>query len=194
MSDLKRQMARRLHSTKQWLTRAEESFDKDSTIRGELDLFLAQAELQHAREANCSRQWQQRYLMIRHALAFILATTLVAAGLGVYWWTGERPVAVPAQPVVQLAGNLPVVKTIPESVSATMLPVVAAQPAVYPADNAASSAPVAKTTPATQPTSAITAAQPQNAEQLYQTEQKSLLPPGDLQKIVQTAARSLRGQ
>jgi len=194
MADLKRQMARRLTSAKQWLTRAEESFDKDSTIRGELDLFLAQAELQHAREANCSRKWRQRYSLLSHALSFILATAIVAAGLGIYWWTGERPAIVPAQPVVQLAGNIPEAKTAPESLAATIFPVVAAQPVVSPAASPPVSSPVDKPAPVAQPAVTVMAVQPENTKQLQQTEQKNLLPPDDLQKIVQTAARSLRGQ
>jgi hypothetical protein len=194
MADLKLHMTKHLHSARQWLMRAEESFDKDSTIRGELDLFLAQAELQHARETNSSRQWRHRNLLMRHAFSLLLATIVAAAGVGAYLGTGERNAALPAPPDVQLAENTSAAKTPPEAVSITPLPVAAAQPVTSSTSSTAYGATVAKVTPTVQPVAVITPAQPENAVQPQTTEQKNLVPPDDMQKIVQTAARSLRGQ
>ena len=61
--------------------RAEEAFDNEHDIRGELDLLLAQAELQHVREAKSSRWWH-RYRLILNCVAFALALFVAVLGVG----------------------------------------------------------------------------------------------------------------
>jgi hypothetical protein len=118
MADFKRHMFRHLRSAKVWLTRAEESFDKNSRIRGELDLILAQAELQHARETSLSRQERKHYLFLRHATSFVLAAAIVVAGFGAYWGFSERHAVVPIPLAAQEAKVPPVVQNASDSAPA----------------------------------------------------------------------------
>lgn len=46
----KRHVIWHIKSARQWLERAERAFDEESPARGELDLILARAEVQHAQE------------------------------------------------------------------------------------------------------------------------------------------------
>jgi hypothetical protein len=182
MADFKRQMFRHLRSARQWLARAEESFDKDSNIRGELDLLLAQAELQHVREANSSRQWRYKYPLIRHALSAALATTILAAGIGFYWWSSERDIAVPIPLAAQEPKSVPAVKAAVES-AASQVRVEEPAPATPVVISAVSS-----------PINVQPAAVSAKNERLRQVEQEDLLPPDELQKVIRAAGKSLRGQ
>lgn len=100
MAEQKDKKTHHLRSARQWLTRAEESFDKDRDIRGELDLFLAQAELERAKERGQSQVWLKKYPALRHGLAILFAVTLASAGYGVYNQSNESVALEPAQPVV----------------------------------------------------------------------------------------------
>ena len=46
----------RIQATKHWLTRAEKHFGQDASVRGEMDLLLAEAELRSTREKVAARQ------------------------------------------------------------------------------------------------------------------------------------------
>lgn len=98
MADLKQRMSRHLRSARKWLTRAEESFDKESDIRAELDLMLAQAELQHAKETKRAGEWRYKYLVMRHGVAFGLAMLITVGGLGgtFYMLQGRQAVIPPS--------------------------------------------------------------------------------------------------
>lgn len=95
MADFKRNMFRHLRSARQWLAQAEEAFDKESNVRGELDLFLAQAELQRARETTSSRKGWFSFPLFRQAITFALAAAVLAAGSGIYWTVSERNASMP---------------------------------------------------------------------------------------------------
>ena len=181
MADLKRHMTRHLRSAQEWLTRAEDSFDKDSNIRGELNLFLAQAELQHARETNSSRQWRYKYPVLRHAVSLVLATTIVAVGFGAYLWSSERSAGVPVPLAIQETKTMPVVTASPEMVASKNQ--VEAPPAILPMVSVAPSQAVA---PSVERTA--------KNERSRQPEKDNLLPPDELQKIIRAAGKSLRGQ
>lgn len=181
MADLKINMFRHLRSAKEWLTRAEESFDKDRNIRGELDLFLAQAELQHVREANSSRQWRYKYPLLRHALSFVLATTIVTVGFGAYWWSSERDIAVPVPLAAQEPISIPVAK-------------VTGEVAINQARAAEPQQPVVAAIVDSSPVVTPTAERQEKAEPMHQPEKENLLPPDEMQKIIRAAGKSLRGQ
>jgi hypothetical protein len=181
MADFKRHMSGHLGSAKQWLTRAEESFDKDSNIRGELDLFLAQAELQRARETNSSRQWRYRYPVLRHALSLIAAMSIVAVGFGAFWWSSGTNMAVPAAPVAQETKNMPAVNPGSETAASPM--------------RTESPQPAAAAVSVTPPQMALPPVErPEKAERARPSEKENLLPPDEMQKIIRAAGKSLRGQ
>ena len=76
----KTQLCHRLATARQWLHQAEESFGKRQEMQGELNLFLAQAELQHVREGRKLPFWlQPRWGWQRMAMAFAVLLALSAA-------------------------------------------------------------------------------------------------------------------
>jgi hypothetical protein len=184
MADFQGQMFRHLRSARQWLVRAEESFNKDSDIRGELNLFLAQAELQHARETNHSRRWRYKYPLLRHTLSAVLAASILAVGLGTYWWLGERNAVVPiplaAQESVKASVNRAGSEPATDQVRTEAATPVASAPAV---------AVTAPARPVSQP-----AERQDKTDHPRQTDKDQLVSPDEMQKIIRAAGKSLRGQ
>ena len=81
----KTQLCHRLAAARQWLHQAEESFGKKQEMQGELNLFLAQAELQHVREGRKLPFWlQSRWGWQGMAMAFAVLLVL-SAGAGIFW-------------------------------------------------------------------------------------------------------------
>lgn len=181
MADLKQNMFRHLRSAKQWLARAEESFDKDSDIRGELDLFLAQAELQHARETSRSRPVWYRRQYLRHVLSFAVAVVICVSGFGGYWMV-SRNTAMPIPLAVQEAKPAPAVKVAEREAMVTPAKVDEPRPA-SPVE--VSAAPVK---PAETPEPRVQASRPTQAVK------DNIVSPDEMQRMVQAAGKSLRGQ
>ncbi|MEG6585089.1 hypothetical protein [Dendrosporobacter sp. 1207_IL3150] len=195
MADFKQHMSRHLQSAKQWLTRAEESFDKQSDIRGELDLMLAQAELQHAKEAKRAGEWRYKYFVMRHGFAFGLAMLVAVGGLGGAFFLLNGQALVPPsegqRPANSVKLNEPKVelvsseKTLPQEpfkeLSNSAL--IAEKPAPIQA----------------QPTSFKTT----DRQEVKREPRRSVadeadsaveLPPDQMQKLMRAAGKSLRGQ
>jgi hypothetical protein len=182
MSDLKQHMYQHLRSAKEWLTKAEDAFDKQHDVRAELDLMLAQAELQHVKEANRSQQWRYKYAVFRHGVALTLAVFMAVAAGGVYWWTTKPELAVPVPLVGQT--SLPAEK-------ATNI-VVNTVPNKIPAEN---------NLPVQQAANQLVTPLPSKAEQVRQPQQPHQQPEtavivssDEMQKLVRAAGKSLRGQ
>ena len=180
MADFKGHMIRHLRSARIWLTRAEESFDKDSKVRGELDLFLAQAELQHARETSLSRPERPRQSLLRHTASFVIAVVVAAAGFGAYWGLSERNAAMPVPLAAQEAKATPVA---PKALE-TAAPVRVEEQRPAP-PKATSNTP----SEAVQPVS-----RPGQPERPQPAEKENLLSPDEMQSVIRAAGKSLRGQ
>lgn len=180
---MKQNMQKGLRSARQWLNRAEEEFGKDRDVRGELDLMLAKAELQRVSEANRSRQWRYKYPILRHAVAFILAVTVIGAGFGgFYAYAYKQPYATsrPAMnpPRTEVAAS-PAVIVNPEAAQA----VSAAKPVQQP-----------EFTPVRTESRTETERQGTKPETVYSSEKTVVLTPDEMQKLVRAAGKSLRGQ
>lgn len=189
MAELKRNTTRRLRSARQWLIKAEQSFEKDREVRGELDLLLAKAELQHVQETKQATSWRYRYPLLRHGLAFGLAVFIAAAGVGsaAYWTMQERERAVP----IPLAAQ----EKLPVAVKAEAAPVLSAQPEV---NRVVSKEPVSQMqTKASAPV--VPAMAPASEEEAATVR---TVPPArevrisqdEMQRLVREAGKSLRGQ
>lgn len=76
MNDKRRVIKEHISAARDWLGRAESSIDKENDVRGDLDVMLAQAELQRAQETKYSARW--RKLFIR--LAPLVVAVFVALG------------------------------------------------------------------------------------------------------------------
>jgi len=189
MAQLKQHMYQHLRSAKEWLTKAEEAFDQQHDVRAELDLMLAQAELQHVKEANRSRQWRYKYLAFRHGLALTLAMFMAVALGGVYWWTTKPDLA----PIpVPFAGqtNVPVgaVAKVELNVVQTLIPKEHILPIAQPSVNNVVTPLSKKTEPLSQPEPS------RRVEQLPQVVEPAALSADEMQKLVRAAGKSLRGQ
>ena len=76
MKDNHGRYRKHIKAAKDWLGRAEDSIDKDNDIRVDLDVMLAQAELQRAKEANELKLWRR---WLYWTVPWVLAV-MVAAG------------------------------------------------------------------------------------------------------------------
>ncbi len=181
MADFKGNMFRHLRSAKVWLTRAEESFDKDSKLRGELDLLLAQAELQHARETSLSRRERYNIPLLRQATSFVIAAAVVAAGFGAYWGLSERHAAVPIPLAAQEAKATPVILKATDF--APPVRVEDRRPAIA---SPTSNPPQETVLPAVR--------RPENTARPQPAEKENLLSQDEMKDVIRAAGKSLRGQ
>lgn len=182
MAQIKQHMYQHLRSAKEWLTKAEDAFDKEHNIRAELDLMLAQAELQHATEANRSQKWRYKYVVLRHGMALTLAMSMVVAVGGVYWWT-TRPVAVPVPLTVQV--NVPA--EVKPSVETGVAPRTI--PETIQTENHISASQITKEE-TVRPVPVVQTSQPKEAR--YQA--PVVVSDDEVQKMVRAAGKTLRGQ
>lgn len=191
MAEQNEKKTKHLRSARQWLTRAEESFDKDRDIRGELNLFLAQAELQHVQETGRNQGWLKKYPVLLHGLAAVVAVTLAWAVYGAY---NQPPSA--AQPAASPLLSQPGSQRVPGDGN----PIFLQPPAVAPVP-AAVSAPVAAPAPA-EP-SAVRAVVPvkrqadgKKPEPVAVSEpiERSPVSSDEMKNLIRAAGKSLRGE
>jgi len=102
MNESTRRVKGRIQAARQWLNQAEEHFGRNAPARGEIDLFLAEAELRSTRE---TLRPDHRWLTmnwVHQGIAFFLATVLATAGLGSawWWWREARTATMPVTAVV----------------------------------------------------------------------------------------------
>lgn len=188
MVPLKQHMSQHLRCAKDWLTKAEEAFAKQHDLRGELDLMLAQAELQHVKEVNRSRQWRYKYVIYRHGVALVLAMFVVVVLSGVYWWTARPNVVLPI-PIVQQA-NLPAPIVLPEIISVTPSSVVRENKLSEPE----TATPVAVIEPNKVQGTDYLEQGPKLVQPPKQSEEPAALSADEMRKLVRAAGKSLRGQ
>ncbi|MBP2633224.1 MAG: hypothetical protein H6Q70_3852 [Firmicutes bacterium] len=92
MVELKDRMSKHVKAAKTWLVRAEQSFDKEQNIRGELDLMLAQAELKRAQESKIKdKTTYDKYRLIRSILAAGVAGLVVVVGFSGWGFLDKEP-------------------------------------------------------------------------------------------------------
>ena len=182
MAPLKQHMYQHLRSAKDWLTKAEEAFGKEHNVRAELDLMLAQAELQHVKEANRSGQWRYKYVMLRHGVALTLAIVMAISIGGMYWWTQKPAPLTPAAMTGQV--NLQV-ETMAKS-----------QMQSIPVKNLAeTNGPIEEVVkPAVAPKARKTEEVRESAQDNRQPEPTVVLSADEMQKMVRAAGKSSRGQ
>lgn len=187
MNDSKRPFVSNLESAKAWIHQAEQSFGQDADIRGELNLLLAQAELQRVREANRARQWRWKYPLLRHSLALVLA--LIAVIGGFYLWDSRttiqlQPVTINKEAVVPVAQQLQ--------------PTQAPLPAAYPQPSAAEQQPpatIVNTAVTTNTVNSPPPVQPSQRENVPANRDHEIqLSQDEMQKLIRAAGKSLRGQ
>ena len=94
------------------LKNAEDSFRSNNDMRGELDLMLAEAEMQHLREKRGFAA-----IWTRQRLAAIAACLMVLTGVGGWFWAKNSLPTKPVDIVVAQKTIMPDEKKIPRSAS-----------------------------------------------------------------------------
>lgn len=176
MTEIKRHTSRHLKAARQWLLKAENSFGQDRDVRGELDLLLAQAELRHAQETNRSRRWRYRYPLLKQGLTFCLAFAIASVGIGgAYWSLHRQPQTVmPMQSASQDSKSVPPVNRTEVIASVqNAKPVLTGQLPVQ---------------------TAIVKEEPFVSAADRKADKDVVLTPDQMQDLVRTAGKSLRGQ
>lgn len=171
MSLSREELVRRVETARRWLEQAEHSFHDETPLKGELNLLLAQAEMQKLREdRGMSRQWQHW----QRALALVTALVMVS-GFG-WWWQRDDDTPTP------VTAPVTVVKTVPLEPSATWPPPNASQ--VSQQASAVSAAAAETREPAVH-------AAPEPVKTAPAT-QAVKLAPDEMQSVVSDAAKVLR--
>ncbi len=84
MSDGRNRLRKHIRAAKEWLGRAENSLEKENDVRGDLNLMLAQAELQRAEETkrlNRRQRYLQRLMPVAAAVAMVGGCFLFFRGM-----------------------------------------------------------------------------------------------------------------
>ena len=195
MNDSKRPFVSNLESAKAWIHQAEQSFGQDADIRGELNLLLAQAELQRVREANRARQWRWKYPLLRHSLALVLA--LIAVIGGFYLWDSRTTIQPqPIQQTQQFQQAQPTGTAVQPQI--IQQPTQAPLPAVSPQPSAADPQPpatIVNTAVTTNTVNSPPSVQPSQRENVPANRDHEIqLSHDEMQKLIRAAGKSLRGQ
>ena len=164
----------RIQAVKHWLNRADEHFDENASVRGEMDLLLAEAELRSTRERLQSGAGTFKTKWFRQGIAFAIAAVMVATGMGGawWWWQDIRTDAVP--PVAAATPVLPVQPIMASTHNISAAPIE--QPVPRPVAAVDSVSPGQEVKSATRPP---------NREQAVSQE--------EMKRLIQTAGHSLRG-
>lgn len=186
-----------VRAAREWLGRAEDSLEQEDHIRGDLDVMLAQAELQRAQETEegrVRRRWLGRLLPAG-------AAALVAALVWGLWPSVpapliERPSVMPAaEPGEAGSASVPAAAATPMAIeSSTVRPMTAeiVPPTVPPMTAEISSV-------VEEPSSVeVSISEAADMEPLPQPSSRvpsrDILPSRDMQKLMSAAGQSLRAQ
>jgi hypothetical protein len=167
----------KIQATKQWLSRAEENFGQDATVRGEMNLLLAEAELRSTRETLHDGPRRLKWAGYKHGIALGVAALMAAGGLGsTWWWWHDVPDAAVASPIVAISP-------------------VAVSPAVeQPLRQKILAAPV--TNPETIPAAAVEPMIPRQEvnNAVKPATKENPVSSDEMKRLVRAAGQSLRGQ
>lgn len=162
----------KIQATKRWLSRAEEHFDRDAPVRGQLDLLLAEAELRSTRETLQTRSVLAKK-WVQQGMALGLAAVVAAAGAGgLWWWLNVAPEAAVA----------------PQRIATPAIPVISA-----PVQNI-SAAPVQKTETPPAATVESTISQQEVKKSDKAPDRDPVVSRDEMKRLIQSAGQTLRGQ
>lgn len=189
MAELKQQMKKHVKAAKEWLGKAEHSFDQENEIRGDLNLMLAQAELKHAQETKRADKKKNRYqaLLMHSLLAAGVAGLVVVIGFGGLGLFTVKPVnsVIPMKaPEQALPGGFHQGTEIEKPQSAKDEAPILQEPVTV---NPSESTEVKYTIDAV-------SSPVQNSGQERAQEPEIHMPPAEMQQLMRAAGKSLRGQ
>ena len=186
-----------VRAAREWLGRAEDSLEQEDHIRGDLDVMLAQAELQRAQETEegrVRRRWLGRLLPAG-------AAALVAALVWGLWPSVpapliDRPSVMPAaEPGEAGSASVPAAAATPMAIeSSTVRPMTAEiVPPTVPPMTAEISSVVEEPSSVEVPISEAADMEPL-PQPSSRVPSRDILPSRDMQKLMSAAGQSLRAQ
>ena len=108
MAESKQPKKRHVKAARDWLRKAEQSFEREDEARGDLDMMLARAELERAAEMQRGKRPRRVSAWAKECLAAGAALSLVAAGM-LFWQPESVPASsLPAPPAPQMQRALEV--------------------------------------------------------------------------------------
>ncbi len=181
MTDGRKRFKKHVTAAKEWLGRAEHSLDEKNDIKGDLNLMLAQAEMQRARETKYPKK---NHTWIMRLTPAVLAAVIVFGGMGLLK-EQERPVVQPIKTIAEQEASSPenaVPVTVKETTAVKTQQIAqSAEREVQPIEE--------KTVQQTVPAAVH--------DQKIETEtliQKVDIPPENMQKLMRAAGKTLRAQ
>ena len=72
MNNERQKVKKHISAAKDWLGRAENSMDRDNDVRGDLDMMLAQAELQQAQETRLGYGWRKLLVALLLGIGYMV--------------------------------------------------------------------------------------------------------------------------
>ena len=169
----------KIRAVKHWLTQAEQHFDVDAPVRGQMDLLIAEAELRSTRNVvESNSNWRKGSWKFQ-LIAFSLAAILVTSGVG-RLWTQNESIRTDATPVRQIALP-PITLTVPPA----PVSVVEDKKLALPARGSETA--VAAGVDTMNPTQEVKRTEPMTAPQ-------TTLSPDEMNRLVQAAGQTLRGR
>ena len=187
-----------VRAAREWLGRAEDSLEQEDHIRGDLDVMLAQAELQRAQETEegrVRRRWLGRLLPAG-------AAALVAALVWGLWPSVpapliDRPSVMPAaEPGEAGSASVPAAAATPMAIeSSTVRPMTEEiAPHTVPPMTEEISSVVEEPSSVEVPISEKTADMEPLPQPSSRVPSRDILPSRDMQKLMSAAGQSLRAQ
>ncbi|WP_416176741.1 hypothetical protein [Dialister sp.] len=186
---------KRLRAVRKWLEKAENSYSSHKEITGEINLIMAQAEMERLKETHGNSKSRKRVLQI----GALIAAFGVFLGLNAIWQVLEpssEKTVVPVQ-VVQEKETVPAVKQEePEHPALAAEAVKTTAPASSVSAEPVYTAPAEVTPQAAAPQPAVTASQPTAppVRTAAAAVPKPALSDKEIQSVVGEAGRALRGQ
>ncbi len=186
-----------VRAAREWLGRAEDSLEQEDHIRGDLDVMLAQAELQRAQETEegrVRRRWLGRLLPAG-------AAALVAALVWGLWPSVpapliERPSVMPAaEPGEAGSASVPAAAATPMAIESSAVRPMTAEivPPTVPPMTAEISSVVEEPSSVEVPISEAADMEPL-PQPSPRVPSRDILPSRDMQKLMSAAGQSLRAQ
>jgi hypothetical protein len=183
----KNRLKRHISAAKEWLGRAEKSLDQDNEVKGDLNLMLAQAELQRAKESKDMRK--KSFLPWRHIASALVAVLLVWGGLGMMRdITGLN--MVPASQPKTMVEEKP---ALPGTSADTVKPKPSLQNKNITEDVASQTVSAAAKSERQMP-SEIAETKAETPAVPVASKQTAAVPPVEMQKLMRTAGKTLRSQ
>ena len=196
MSDQKKGMKKHVIAAKEWLGKAEQSFDQENEIKGDLNMMLAQAELQRAQETKTGRI-TRIYFWVRTVTAVMTAGLIIAVGWNSFYHSstnqnGEHLVN-QSQTKIQTAAE-DQLKSNPEILQATNKQATVEpieQKKIY--EDGEKAVAEQKKTIVDKPVQQI-AADSEVVAKILPKETSTDVPPAKMQMLMRAAGKTLRGQ